>query len=139
MSSGSVANTGYILKITEETYAKLNLAHTPKFINYCAEKDKCLDYAAFLQFCEWLLLFTDVSEAINIHIINEIYHLHEEIQVIIFEYHADDGEPYDDLEDGKFYLRFYEDDLYYKELSNIGNYLKYIKCFPDFHTWCRFS
>jgi len=74
------------------------------------------------------------SEQINIPIkINDAT-----LNVEVMQYDRDNGDLYDDLEDG-YYLMFDEDDLYERKLTKAGEILESHKWLPELKQWTNFG
>jgi hypothetical protein len=105
-------------KHAKEEYSKSNL--------YPPTEDDLEDFDAVVQFL-----------ALESHIL-DIHKDGKTFDAQIMYYNREDGDRYDDLEDG-IYLNFDENCLYEKKLTDIGELLKGIDLLPKEQQWTNFG
>lgn len=128
MASGSAPCCGNVLKITNENFEdlakKLNI-DMEDFNEFITEHPD-ITYEDYLEELYW------ADESLKARVGDEIY------EVDVIRYSSEDGDIYDDLEDG-FYLFFDEPLLYIKEQTNLAKKLDSMGIFPEFSLWTQYG
>ncbi len=130
MSSDTIGCSGYVVKITPEIRNKLNLIEA--LIELLKDHDE--DVSSQMEWDE-LLSESALMDNNTIHIdLNG-----KSIPAEVFQYNADNGSQYDDLEEGESYLIFYEENLYTKKETKEHKALKSLGIVPELQQWSTYG
>ena len=132
MSSGTAPCGGYVLEVSVENFTLFGLDKSQEFIEYLeeygieAENVGLSDIEIFLDECNTIRASIVGTNGLVCFSVTPTY------------YNSEDGGPYDELEDG-WYFVFEENDLYKRKLSQLGEALTDKDCMPWDATWTTFG
>lgn len=135
MGMGSAPCSGYVLPATEENFKKLNIS-LGRFEKEYEDFKKSYPDDDFEGFLAELAAMYGPSEVILEAVPDQ--GLGAVITIELYRYDSDMGDRYDDLADGVYFV-FYEDELYTKELTPVGEALKDKNLFPELQAWTMFG
>jgi hypothetical protein len=133
MGMGTAPCSGYVLPATKENFKKLNIAlgQFKKEYNVFKEEYPNGHIEGFL---EDLVGMYGQGEVI----FEATPDLGKAITIKLYRYNSDEGDRWDDLEDGVYFI-FDEEELYTKKLTPIGKVLKKIGVLPEQQAWTTFG
>ena len=129
MSMGTAPCSGYVLPINEENIKTL-CTDEKTLIQLCHDNGAGTENISSLEDALCFLSDEDVTVTLMAGGVN--------VNASVIRYNRDNGDRYDDLEDG-YYFIFSEDDLYNRSLSRVGNGLKQKGVLPELKQWTNFG
>jgi len=141
MGMGSAPCSAYILPADETTLEMLG-CDTKEIIqiakNYMKENDlPTSQWGKVYDFDDALCILADCNVPLKLTLV-PIVGKAREIEVEVYRYDAENGDRYDELEDG-YYIIFDENDLYERKLTTVGKMLKSTKLLPEYKQWTNFG
>jgi len=128
MSSGSAPCQGFVLEATIENFKKLNIYYMGLIRKYSPatiDIKKGFDIVLEVLANDQISIYAKVAG--------------KKIEIEVMKYDEDDGDMYDDLEHGRYYLVFEEDDLYDKVLTQAGTLLSKKGILPESKMWTHYG
>ena len=142
MGMGTSPNCGYVLKVTRDVLVKFKVDINALARRYDIQENQFMINAEanvvdWGQLIEALLtaMRNDGDDLLELRIGSTGQ---TRIQAQVYFYDSDDGDRYDDLDNG-YYLCFDEDLLYTKKLTELGHKLKRMQVLPEFQMWTNFG
>lgn len=132
MGSGFGSCSGYTLEITKEVWEKFNFDLNNFGVKFFGETEWETEKNNWDSICDLLDFLADEQEDITFNVNGK------EGRAFFFKYDSENGDRYDDLSDG-IYLAFYEDSLYTRTYTELGNELSKADLFPVFARWVEFG
>ena len=122
MGMGHAAYNGYVLEASKDNFNRLQL--------YLSKEQQGM--------------VTDINIQDDLEAVYKRLHeedssfisssLQEGLEVELYRYHTDEGDIYDNLEDG-YYFVFGDSDLFILTPTKLGEELKRLDCFPENKYW----
>lgn len=136
MSCGSTPCSGYVIKATVENAQRLGVFQSPEYITW--DKEYECDGIFKGEVGELLVEFLEELVSGEIRCPGDSVGLSGSFSVYPFLYSSVDGDIYDELEDG-WYFSLYEESIYTKEYTPLGQALNKRYLFPVYSRWTDFS
>lgn len=130
---GHAPCSGYVVKVTDKVAETLNVQELIKGL----DKDLIEQFQVNIEDTNVYELLDVYSTERKLIVIN--LPQGKTIKAQPFRYNSEDGDCYDDLEDGEIYLIFSEEDLYTKKETKSHRELKALGLTPEPQSWTQFG
>lgn len=134
MGMGTAPCSAYILPATKENFEKLNMdlgRYKKEYEEF--KKNHPDDLEVFF---EELIIEHGNNEVVLEATPDEP--LGAVISVELYRYNSEEGDRYDELEDGVYFI-FYEEELYTRELTLVGEAMQRNDVFPELKYWTTYG
>lgn len=154
MGMGTAACSGYVFEATYERCMRYALYHSVQFQTYVTRNRQYLiDHMNYVEGLFTELIYDETYNEIRWDIILEFLHDCIEsskydidllinsqcVNVHILYHTSENGDRYDELSFNTFYFIFDENDLYVRELRQLGMYLQQNDDLPEKLSWTVFG